>query len=52
LIRERGYSLQRKYAAWIGGSLLGSFDTYHRNLKITRQEWEENPDVVLNTRSF
>lgn len=50
--RERGYAQQRKHAAWIGGSLMGSFDTYHRNLKITRQEWEENPNLLLNTRCF
>eukprot|EP01039_Chlorochromonas_danica_P002140 gene2140-2334_t len=50
--REPGYTLQRKHAAWIGGSLLGSFETYHTNLKITRQEWEENPDVVLSIKSI
>lgn len=49
---ERGYTLQRKHAAWIGGSLIGSFDTYHKNLKISRQEWEENPDAVVNIKSF
>ena len=36
----------------IGGSLIGSFDTYHKNLKISRQEWEENPDAVVNIKSF
>eukprot|EP01038_Epipyxis_sp_PR26KG_P007604 gene7604-10354_t len=48
--REKGYSGQRMHAAWIGGSLMGSFDTYHKNLKITRQEWEENRDLMLHTR--
>ena len=48
--REKGHSMQRKFAPWIGGSLMGSFETYHKTLKITRQEWEENPDVVLNTK--
>lgn len=50
--REKGYTLQRKFAPWIGGSLMGSFDTYHKSLKITRQEWEENPDMVLNTKNI
>lgn len=50
--RERGYTSQRKHASWIGGSLLGSFDTYHESLKITRQEWDENPAVVLNTKAI
>lgn len=52
LTREPGYTLQRKHAAWIGGSLLASFETYHNSLKITRQEWEENPDVVLSVKSM
>lgn len=44
--------MQRKFAPWIGGSIMGSFDTYHKSLKITRQEWEENPDLVLNTKNI
>jgi actin-related protein len=48
--REPGYTQQRKFAPWIGGSLLGSFETYHKSLKITKQEWEENADVVLNVK--
>ena len=50
--RESGYTNQRKYAPWIGGSLLGSFDTYHKSMKITRQEWEENGEVVLDIKNF
>ena len=42
--------MQRKFAPWIGASLMGSFETYHKTLKITRQEWEENPHIVLNTK--
>ena len=52
ITREKGYSMQRKYAPWIGGSLIGSFETYHKTLKITRQEYDENPDMVLNTKCF
>lgn len=38
--REPGYTHQRKVAAWIGGSIIGSASTY-RDLKLTRQEWDE-----------
>lgn len=48
--REKGYSSQRKHAAWIGASLLSSFDTYHKTIKITRQEWEESPDTILSAK--
>lgn len=50
--REPGYTSQRKFAPWIGGSLLSSFETYHKTLKITRQEWEENPDVFLTIKNI
>lgn len=49
---ERGFTNQRKHAAWTGGSILSSFGTYHKHLKITKQEWEENPDVMLDIKSF
>mmetsp|Transcript_33743 Transcript_33743/g.46246 ORF Transcript_33743/g.46246 Transcript_33743/m.46246 type:complete len:376 (+) Transcript_33743:17-1144(+) len=49
---ERGYTSQRKHAAWVGGSIISSFDTYHKCLKITRQEWEESPDAVLHAKCF
>lgn len=38
LYREPGYTLQRKYAPWIGASLAASFETYHKCLKISGQE--------------
>lgn len=45
--REAGYTLQRKYAPWIGASLAASFETYHKCLKISRQEWEESHDEIV-----
>lgn len=45
--REPGYTLQRKYAPWIGASLVASFETYHKCLKISRQEWEESHDEIV-----
>jgi actin-related protein len=50
--REKGYTTQRKFAPWIGGSLMSSFETYHKTLKITRQEWEEHPDMILRSKCF
>ena len=49
---ERGYTSQRKHAAWTGGSIFSSFGTYHKHLKITKQEWEENPDAMLSIKSL
>jgi actin-related protein len=49
---ERGYTSQRKFAAWAGASILSSFDTYHKHLKITKQAWEENPKAMLTIKSF
>ena len=49
--RESGYTNQRKHAAWIGGSIFSSLDTY-KDLKITRQEWEENAEAILQTKCY
>ena len=43
LHREPGYTFQRKFAPWIGGSIIGSLAT-HSELKISRQEWEEGAE--------
>ena len=50
--RERGYSTQRKFAPWIGGSLLASFESYHRAIKITRQEYDEHKDAVFGKETL
>jgi len=31
---------------------MSSFETYHKTLKITRQEWEEHPDMILRSKCF
>lgn len=51
LKRERGYSSQRKHAAWIGGSIIGSLEAY-RDLKITRQEYDEGAEHAIFAKSF
>lgn len=43
VFRESGYTSQRKIAAWIGGSIVSSLDTF-RQIKITRQEYEESQE--------
>ena len=45
--REAGYTAQRKFAPWIGGSIIGSLAT-HSELKISRQEWEEGAESSLS----
>jgi actin-related protein len=47
--REAGFTTQRRYAAWIGGSIIGSLDSY-KQLKITRQGWDEEGPSILQTR--
>lgn len=46
---EAGYTSQRKFAAWIGGSIVASLETF-RQMKITRQEWEENPQSCTSAK--
>lgn len=48
---EPGYTNQRKFAPWIGGSIFSSLESY-KQLHITRQEWEESGDGVLLMKSF
>ena len=47
---ERGYNSQRKIAAWIGGSMFASLETFGQ-VKITKQEWEDDENVV-HTKSW
>eukprot|EP00947_MAST-08B_sp_MAST-8B-sp1_P003449 g3449.t1 len=43
---------QRKYAAWIGGSMLASFPTFPK-IQITRQEYEEEgADRMISQKGF
>lgn len=49
--RERGYNSQRKVAAWVGGSMLASLGTF-RDIHITKQEWEEYHEAILDRKCF
>ncbi|ETK74768.1 hypothetical protein L915_18499 [Phytophthora nicotianae] len=51
VIRERGYNSQRKIAAWVGGSMFASLDTF-RDIHITKQEWEEYHEAILDRKCF
>lgn len=47
---ERGYNSQRKHAPWIGGSLFASLESF-REVRITKQEWEDD-DNVIHRKTF
>lgn len=50
-VRERGYNSQRKVAAWVGGSMIASLGTF-RDIHITKQEWEEYHEAILDRKCF
>lgn len=50
-VRERGYNSQRKIAAWVGGSMFASLSTF-RDIHITKQEWEEYHEAILDRKCF
>ncbi|KAF0694016.1 Aste57867_15075 [Aphanomyces stellatus] len=49
--RERGYNTHRKIAAWIGGSMFASLPTF-KDIQITRQEWDEYHESILDRKCF
>ncbi|DAZ95129.1 TPA: hypothetical protein N0F65_009760 [Lagenidium giganteum] len=51
VVRERGYNSQRRIAAWVGGSMFGSLPTF-RDIHITKQEWEEYHEAILDRKCF
>lgn len=45
-----GNSIERKYGAWIGGSILASLGTFHQ-LWVSKQEWQEmGPERLVVNR--
>ncbi|CEP20889.1 unnamed protein product [Cyberlindnera jadinii] len=36
---------ERKFSTWIGGSILSGLSTF-KKMWVSKQEWEENPDIV------
>lgn len=49
--RESGYTQQRKYAAWTGGSIFASFESF-QDLCVTKQEWEDGAETALLAKCF
>jgi actin-related protein len=41
--------LQRKYTVWIGGSILGSLETFS-NYFVTKKEWEESGNSIIHKK--
>lgn len=50
-VRERGYNSHRRLAAWVGGSMFASLATF-RDVHITKQEWEEYHEAILDRKCF
>jgi actin, other eukaryote len=48
-VREPGYNGQRKYAAWIGGSILASLSTF-KLMQVSRQEYEDAGASVMHRK--
>jgi len=48
-IHAAGNSAERKYGAWLGGSILASLGTFHQ-LWVSRKEWEEQGFSVVEKK--
>lgn len=42
---------ERKYASWIGGSILASSDSFKTSW-ITKEEYEEQGEIIVNTKCY
>lgn len=49
---ESGYTHQRRIASWVGGSIVSSIQDTYREIKITKQEWDEEKENSILTKSF
>ncbi|KZT72624.1 Actin/actin-like protein [Daedalea quercina L-15889] len=48
-IHAPGNPTERRYGAWLGGSILASLGTFHQ-LWISREEWEEHGKAIVGQR--
>jgi actin len=48
---ERGYNSQRRTAAWIGGSIFASLETFGQ-MQVTKQEWEDIGESIIHRKCF
>lgn len=47
----RGYNAQRANAAWVGGSVLASLDTFGA-VAVTKAEWDEHGESIVHRKGF
>ncbi|KAJ9112635.1 hypothetical protein QFC19_000655 [Naganishia cerealis] len=50
-IHSPGNSIERKYSAWLGGSILASLGTFHQ-LWVGQDEWKEHGANILRQRKW
>ncbi|KIM45811.1 hypothetical protein M413DRAFT_16653 [Hebeloma cylindrosporum] len=48
-IHAPGNPIERRYGAWLGGSILASLGTFHQ-LWISREEWQEHGKAIVGQR--
>lgn len=48
---ERGYNTQRGHAAWVGGSIFASLDTFDQ-VAVTKAEWDEVGESIVHRKCF
>lgn len=48
-IHSPGNAVERKYSAWLGGSILASLGTFHQ-LWVGQEEWKEHGSNILRQR--
>ncbi|THH33705.1 hypothetical protein EUX98_g397 [Antrodiella citrinella] len=48
-IHAPGNPTERRYGAWLGGSILGSLGTFHQ-LWISKEEWQEHGRAIVGQR--
>ncbi|RXK42026.1 brg1-associated factor b [Tremella mesenterica] len=50
-IHSPAIPFERKYAPWVGGSVLASLGTFHQ-LWVTKDEWQEHGMAIINQREL
>jgi hypothetical protein len=51
-IHSPGNTVERKYSAWLGGSILASLGTFHQ-LWVAAEEWKEHgPSILRQSKCF
>ncbi len=49
--RESGYTQQRKFSPWVGGSIFASFDSF-KSTRVSKQDYEETGEAALLAKCF